>query len=40
MSEAACFRESLAPHFYFMTFLLHFMLDPDQNPVPEQDPDP
>jgi|688.fasta_scaffold1320494_1 hypothetical protein len=28
----------LASHFKFLTFLLHFMLDPDPNPAPEPEP--
>jgi hypothetical protein len=36
MSEAALFLRKLAPHFDFLTFILHlFMLDPDPNPVPK-----
>ncbi len=32
--EATLFPRKLASHFYFLTFVFHFMLDPDLNPVP------
>jgi hypothetical protein len=38
MSEAAYFPESWLLTFYFLTFLLHFLLDPDPNPVPGPKP--
>jgi hypothetical protein len=33
-----CFSESWT-HFDFLTFALHFMLNPGPNPVPEQEPE-
>ncbi len=39
MLEAALFPIKLASNFfYFMTVLLHFMLNPGSNPVPKTEP--
>ncbi len=39
--RSSLFPRKLASHFsFFKTFLLHFMLDPDPNLVPEPDPEP
>ncbi len=35
MLEAAWFTRKLVPNFYFLTCVLHFMLDSGPNPVPE-----
>ncbi len=37
MLEAASFHRKVASNLNFLTFVLHFMLDPDPNPVPEQE---
>jgi hypothetical protein len=38
--EAALFPRKLASNFDFLTTLLHFLLDPGSNPVPEPHPEP
>jgi hypothetical protein len=40
MSESALFPRKLASHFWSFDFLIHFMLDPDPNPVKEPDLEP
>ncbi len=40
MSEAALFPRKMASQFLFIYFLLHFILDPNPNPVPDTDSEP
>jgi hypothetical protein len=37
MLEAALFHRKVASNLYFLAFVLHFLLDLDPNPVPEQE---